>query len=181
MVYDSGLSSLDPSRAEIASGLGLKTAPSSDVQVRSLNSILDAHLPAGTEITFLKIDVEGYELEALKGLDFYRHRPKAILAETTKPCSLDPVNNYAAIAQLLSENSYTRVYFDGVNTWWIAAEEGWRKRLFEYPVGIFDGFNLHDIREEIQGLNVEISRLKALMHQYQRPTLIRRLCAKMGF
>jgi len=179
-VFESGLSSLDRSRADFAAGLGLKTAPSTEVQVMTLNTILEAHLPPEAVITFLKVDVEGYELEAFKGLDFNRYRPKVILAETTKPCSRDLVDDYAKISQLLADNSYIRIYFDGVNTWWISAEERWRKRFFEYPVGIFDGFNPHDIGQEIKGLNLEISNLRTSIHQRSRPSLIRRLLNKIA-
>jgi FkbM family methyltransferase len=174
-VFDSGLSSLDKSRAELAIGLGLEAAPPTIVQVRTLNSILDENLPLDSEISFLKIDVEGYELEALKGLSLKKHRPKIILAETTKPCTIDLVDNYAEMNQLLLENSYTRIYFDGINTWWIAAEEGWRKKFFDYPVGFFDGFKPLDIREEIQRLEIEITDLKASLLNYQRPSFFDKL------
>ena len=43
------------------------------------------------EITLLSLDVEGYELEALKGLEFSRHAPKWILVETSRP---DEVTQY---------------------------------------------------------------------------------------
>lgn len=36
----------------------------------------------GTHIDFLSLDVEGYELHVLQGLDLIRHRPTWILIET---------------------------------------------------------------------------------------------------
>ncbi len=51
-----------------------------EVPARTLSSILDE---VGVErIDFLSLDVEGYELEALRGLDLARHRPAFILVES---------------------------------------------------------------------------------------------------
>ncbi len=45
----------------------------------------------------LSLDVEGYELSALKGLDFTRHCPKFILIEA---------NFFDDVHALLTENNY---------------------------------------------------------------------------
>ena len=45
----------------------------------TLSSLLDAH--SLMEIDLLSLDVEGYELPVLEGLDFDRHRPRHILVE----------------------------------------------------------------------------------------------------
>jgi hypothetical protein len=39
-------------RADFAAGLGLKTAPSTEVQVMTLNTILEAHLPQKRSLLF---------------------------------------------------------------------------------------------------------------------------------
>jgi FkbM family methyltransferase len=49
------------------------------VPARTLSSILDEH--AIIEVDFLSLDVEGYEILALNGIDFNRHQPKLILIE----------------------------------------------------------------------------------------------------
>lgn len=70
------LSSLD--RARMAPG----AAPESviEVPVRTLDSILEgAGAPQGFD--FLSIDVEGHELEVLRGFDMARWRPRLILLE----------------------------------------------------------------------------------------------------
>lgn len=51
-----------------------------EVPARSLSAILDKH--GIDNIDFLSLDVEGYELQALKGLDFSRHHPDFMLIET---------------------------------------------------------------------------------------------------
>jgi FkbM family methyltransferase len=53
------------------------------VPVRSLSSLLDEHALA--RIDFFSLDVEGFELEVLAGLDMDRHAPRAILVETAAP------------------------------------------------------------------------------------------------
>ncbi len=51
-----------------------------EVPARTLSSILDE---VGVErIDFFSLDVEGYELEVLRGLDLRRHRPAFILVES---------------------------------------------------------------------------------------------------
>ena len=51
--------------------------------IRALSSLLD-EAGIGT-IDFFSLDVEGFELEVLKGLDLRRHRPRFMLIETERP------------------------------------------------------------------------------------------------
>ena len=46
---------------------------------RTLTSVLDQH--AVKRIDFLSLDVEGFELQALQGLDFGRYKPAQMLIE----------------------------------------------------------------------------------------------------
>jgi len=70
------LSSLD--RARMAPGAAPETVI--EVPVRTLDSVLEeAGAPAGFD--FLSIDVEGHELEVLRGFSIARWRPRLILLE----------------------------------------------------------------------------------------------------
>lgn len=52
-----------------------------DVPARTLSEVIDE---AGFQkVDLLSLDVEGYELQVLKGLDFSRHAPKFMLIEAT--------------------------------------------------------------------------------------------------
>lgn len=51
------------------------------IESRTLNTILDEYLPAGQEIDYLNIDIEGHEEAALQGLDLKKYRPKIISIE----------------------------------------------------------------------------------------------------
>ena len=72
-----------------------------DVPTSTLSAVLDQ---AGVgEVDLLSLDVEGHELEALKGLDLERHAPRYILVEI-----LDEPTGKAPIYELL-ESSYELV------------------------------------------------------------------------
>lgn len=49
-------------------------------RVRALSNLLDEH--GIKHVDFFSLDVEGFELEVLRGLDFKRHRPRFLLVET---------------------------------------------------------------------------------------------------
>lgn len=52
------------------------------VPVTTLSDILYRHLPAGHEIAFLTVDVEGYDLRVLRSNDWRRFRPQYVLSES---------------------------------------------------------------------------------------------------
>jgi FkbM family methyltransferase len=58
----------------------LEKSYSIEVPARTLESILD-EIPNFQNIDLLSLDVEGYELNALKGLNLSKYRPKYILIE----------------------------------------------------------------------------------------------------
>jgi FkbM family methyltransferase len=70
------------------------------VPVRTLTSILDEC--SINEIDLLSLDVEGFELDVLKGLDFERYRPKYMLIEARYRCEIEKhiSNFYVKVDQL---------------------------------------------------------------------------------
>jgi FkbM family methyltransferase len=76
---------------ESFSSLAIKEAyarisPKMDVQkikvmLRRLDSILQTHAPNIQDIDILSVDVEGWELEVLAGLDFSKYRPRVLVIE----------------------------------------------------------------------------------------------------
>lgn len=78
------------------------------VPVRTLTSILEE---CNIEkIDFFSLDVEGYELEALKGLDFDKFAPKFILVEANKRKELDSflLNKYDIIEEFSNDVLYKK-------------------------------------------------------------------------
>ena len=59
-----------------------KDDPKISVQASTLSDVLDKH-EFPTVIDFLSLDVKGYELEVLKGIDFKKYQFKYILTEVT--------------------------------------------------------------------------------------------------
>jgi FkbM family methyltransferase len=90
------------------------------------------------QVHFLKIDVEGYERQVLRGANFGKVRPWIILIEAVRPMTSIP--SYRAWESLLAEAGYEFVYFDGLNRFYIAQERPNLRRPFSVPVSICDPF-----------------------------------------
>jgi FkbM family methyltransferase len=71
-----------------------------EVPARTLTSILDEY--GVKEIDFFSLDVEGFELSVLQGLDFNKYRPKYLLIETSFKKDVDDYlkDYYIEIEQL---------------------------------------------------------------------------------
>lgn len=63
------------------SQVGPDYKPIGQIRSATLTELLDEHLP-GRQIDLLSIDVEGHDLEVLRGLDFRRFRPGVIVVES---------------------------------------------------------------------------------------------------
>ncbi len=90
------------------------------IEIKTLSAICDEYVK-DKEITFLKIDVEGYERQVLLGADFDRYRPKIILVESTIPRT--KISNYDEWEEILIEGGYHFVYSRGVNRYYVADEQ----------------------------------------------------------
>jgi len=64
------------------------------VKARTLTSILDEANISNTKIDFFSLDVEGFELTALQGLDFDKYRPEFMLIECLDENSFQEINSY---------------------------------------------------------------------------------------
>lgn len=92
-VVDGSLLSDEGQTEHIKKGLqvqDLKKSYSIQVPARTLESILD-DFEQPVKIDFLSLDVEGYELEVLKGLNLKKNKPRYILVEAR---DFDDINNY---------------------------------------------------------------------------------------
>jgi FkbM family methyltransferase len=97
-----GAMTAEAEREHIEKGCAVQKVESYELTVpgRTLSEVLDAHRIA--RVDFFSLDVEGYELEALRGLDLARHRPRFLLVETRDRTALEAHigAHYETIAEL---------------------------------------------------------------------------------
>jgi FkbM family methyltransferase len=106
------------------------------VPVRKLSDICQQHVQG--QIHFLKIDVEGFEGEVLRGMDFVAWRPWIVVVEATLPNSR--VTNHHTWENLLTDHNYQCVYFDGLNRYYVAAEHACLQDALRVQANVFDNF-----------------------------------------
>lgn len=159
-----GLSSLEPNRQNTLRALE-KKVQSIEVKSQSLNTILAKQNIQS--IDFLKIDVEGHELAVLQGLNLKRHHPRVIVVETTLPLvhpggwvgmkeRPQAAKDTADINQLITAAGYRKIYFDGLNTWWIDEAEPALAEAFQTPANCFDTISPMEHHRIIGSLNTTI-------------------------
>lgn len=90
------------------------------LKVTTLREIFAEHKPTG-EIHFLKIDIEGLELEALLGNSWSRYRPWVLCIEQAHDTE-DAAARREAITTCLRVWDYSKVFFDGINEYFVAKE-----------------------------------------------------------
>jgi len=121
--------------------------------ISGLNAFHDSHQATSTAITttltealegygvesvdFLKVDVEGHDLKVLKGHDFNRWKPKAIVIEFDETKTIPMGHDYRVIADYLVANGYGVL----ISEWFPIEEYGanhqWRG-VTKYPADIND-------------------------------------------
>jgi FkbM family methyltransferase len=95
------------------------------VIARPLADVLSEHVPAGTPIDFLTVDVEGHDLEVLRSSDWTRFRPRLVLAEATG-LTLEEASRGPAV-DFMSGSEYVAVS-KTVNSIFFAEREWWSKK-----------------------------------------------------
>ena len=154
-IYDvvgTGLSTMDKSIADKHENELDFEIKKEKIKVDSLTNICKQY--ANQDIHFLKIDVEGFELQVLKGVDFKVIRPWIVVVESTLP--LSQIESYKEWEKVLTNSEYHFIYFDGVNRYYIADEHEILDCNFDSPPNFFDNF----IRNNEHKLNNELNTAK---------------------
>lgn len=113
------------------------------VPVLTLKSALKSLI--GKDVHWLKIDVEGFEAQVLRGWDSKILRPWIMVVEATIPNS--PEVDYARWDPILINADYRFVYFDGLNRFYVANEHAKLFDAFSCPPNVFDDI---DVTEKSQ-------------------------------
>lgn len=120
------------------------------IPVRTLAEICAEHVPPGTTIDFLKVDVEGHEGPVFAGGDWQRYRPRVIVAEAM---------GYEAWEPLLLAAGYHFTLFEGVNRFYVRDEDAHLIPRLSYPANVTDSFLIYGYLKRINELqgNVDAS------------------------
>ncbi len=133
------LSSLQPpNEALLPPGF---TVRRTTVRKERLGDILERHA-GNREIDFLKVDVEGAELQVLESLDLLKHRPKILLVEAVAPLEFHETS--AVWQSSLIDNGYRFAGFDGINRFYVRDDQQHLISALEYPLSVLDRYVLHD-------------------------------------
>ena len=147
--------SVDPSMLTEWFGATESQVRERSIPVVSLAELCETHVPKGTTIDFLKIDVEGHECEVVSGGDWTKWRPRVIVAESSKPEQWQP---------LLEAADYHFALFDGVNRIFMRDEDKELLPLLSVPVNVVDQFGIHHYLTKIEDLEIRLGNAKDLGH-----------------
>jgi FkbM family methyltransferase len=111
------------------------------VPVRTLTDVCAEHVRG--DVHFLKIDVEGFEGDVLRGMDFERWRPWVLVIEATLPNSRE--TNHASWEHLVTSRRYRYAWFDGLNRYYVAEEHAELLASFGIQPNVFDDYISHHL------------------------------------
>jgi FkbM family methyltransferase len=110
----SGFSTFDDAEAAKLARLGYLVKDMS-IEVATLDSVL-AKYPLG-DISFLNVDVEGFEKQVLKGIDLRRRKPTVVMLEAMLPRT--EISDHLEWEGILFEAGYVFAMSDGLNRYYL--------------------------------------------------------------
>lgn len=121
------------------------------------------------EIGFLKIDVEGFEYEVIKSLDWQLWRPRLVIAESTAPTT--SVVCDGPVQDCLVEHGYLPVFFDGLNRYFVRQEDERRADRLRVPVNVSDGYVTAaewDLQQQLEQQRIRIEEQLSQIADYHQ-------------
>jgi FkbM family methyltransferase len=134
------------------------------VPVLPLAAVCGAHV-AGP-IHFLSVDVEGFEREVLAGADWGRWRPLVVLVEATRPNTAEP--SHADWEPLLLGADYRFAYFDGLNRFYVRAENPELLEAFRVPVHVGDDYVWYPHQRQLDEIYARLAEMQARLLEAHR-------------
>jgi FkbM family methyltransferase len=114
-----------------------RTVRTHDVAVISVRELCERYADDRV-IDFMKIDVEGGELEVLQSADWQRFRPILLVIEAVVVNGRE--ETWAQWEWVVTEHGYEKVWFDGLNNYYLRHESLSLKEHFRLPPNVFDDF-----------------------------------------
>lgn len=157
-----GLSTLDREQAErhAATGLSYQSRP---IRVATLAEICQEHVTG--EIDFVSIDVEGHERAVVVGADWKKWRPRAVVIESTQPTT--EIASHQEWEPILIASGYLFAYFDGLNRYYVRAEDEALLESFKIPVNQFDLFLPYELTSKITDAESKLVAAQELVQDLQ--------------
>ena len=136
-IKDTGLSTgkADIAERHLAAGFAVERRLVPSIRLEQLLNHFE-----GSEIHWLKIDVEGMEKDVIAGWGESPARPWIVVVESTLPNSPEP--SFLDWESDLLALGYRFAYFDGLNRFYVSALHGELMAAFQAPPNFFDDFAL---------------------------------------
>ncbi|MDM0122285.1 FkbM family methyltransferase [Variovorax arabinosiphilus] len=138
-----------------------RTVRDHEVQVISLKALCEKYA-TGREIDFMKIDVEGGELAVLESADWQRFRPVLLVIEAVVVNGRE--ETWAQWEHMVTEQGYAKVWFDGLNNYYLRQESLHLREHFRLPPNVFDAIELAHLDFQGNGwedLSATVKRIDA--------------------
>ena len=166
-----GWSTFRPELATHYRSLGVPVVERS-VPVVLLWQIYAEHVGDRT-IDFLKIDAEGFEEHVLIGADLVTWRPRVIVVENALPELWEH--------RLLGAD-YLLAAFDGLNRFYVRAEDRHLLEAFRAPVNVLDNFIAYEYARIIDELGHQAAARRSLIDtiRHDGPRVARKLRRAVG-
>jgi FkbM family methyltransferase len=148
-----------------------------DVPLTTLANVCREYVGTDVQIDFLKVDVEGWEEQALRGHDWDRWRPKVVVVESVTPVSCDESGRdvYADLSSVwehvLLDNGYIFALNDGINGFYVRRESPDLLEHLRVPVNCLDQAihrSFFEDRQELAQARQELERLELQVEADER-------------
>lgn len=131
------------------------------METQTLNNILSEN-NCPKKFDLLKIDIEGYEYQALSSLDLNLYQPRIIIVESIPPYDMRTnlkdkvINQSQLIDEYLKIFNYEDFFSDGVNRWFCKCSEADHLRQeMSIPLSVIDQFVALSTFEAMIRCNIE--------------------------
>ncbi|MGH9223793.1 MAG: FkbM family methyltransferase [Acidimicrobiales bacterium] len=122
------------------------------VEVTTLAKVCEDYVDQ--PIDFLSVDVEGHERAVLEGGDWGRWRPRVVLVEATQPATTIPTHQ--EWEHVLLDANYEFAAFDGLNRYYVRAEDKDLLPGLATPVNVTDDYVPYEYLQPIQELRLTL-------------------------